>query len=362
MYDFKGKPLIIITGPTAAGKTDLSLSAAMSLNGEIVSADSMQVYKYMDIGTAKIRPQEMQGIRHHLIDFVDPKTDYNIYEFKKAAYEAFEDIYGRGKIPVVTGGTGFYIQALLKDVEFTDEPVDNEYRAYLRQTALRHGNDYLHDRLKEADPSAAEAIHPNNVKRVVRALEYIHNTGALFSEYNEKGRTQEPVFNYYYFVVSMDRARLYDRINKRVDIMREEGLTDEFMKLLDMGLKPGMTSMKGIGYREFFEIGENYLTNNGQSTSLIGKNTETAEGKFLINKDRCKSSSDEGIDTDDLKTVIMEHENEIYEKIRLDTRHFAKRQLTWFRHEKDVILIDMDRQKSPGKARDFILEKIKASV
>ncbi len=305
------KPLIILTGPTAVGKTALSLKIARALDGEIISADSMQVYKGMDIGTAKIKASEMQGVRHHLIDILSPFEEYNVALFKEHAKAAVEDIYSRGKIPVVAGGTGFYIQALLYDVDFKPEEEDS-YRELLEERALtEEGRQELYDELMEKDPAAAEKIHKNNIKRVIRALDFYHKNNSPISTHNEIERAKKPVYDSHYFVLTMDRTRLYDRINLRVDQMISEGLVDEVKRLKESGLDNSFTSMQGIGYKEVLE----YL--NGSLTI-----------------------------------------EECIDNIKKDTRHFAKRQLTWFRRERDTVWIDKDEYPDDDAMLQYILKVI----
>lgn len=287
------RPLIILTGPTAVGKTKTSIGLAKALNGEIISADSMQVYKYMDIGSAKIRPEEMQGVKHYLVDELEPDEEFHVVRFQQMAKKAIEEIYEKGKIPIVVGGTGFYIQALLYDIDFTESNEDTEYRHELEQLAKDKGAEYLHDMLREADPVSADTIHANNVKRVIRALEFYHQTGAKISEHNEQERGKESPYEFCYFVLNDDRAHLYERINLRIDQMLEEGLVDEVRALKDKGYTRDMVSMQGLGYKEILD----YL--NGECT--------LEEAIYILKR---------------------------------DTRHFAKRQLTWFRRERDVIWID----------------------
>lgn len=307
------KPLIILTGPTAVGKTELSIRLAESVNGEIISADSMQVYKHMDVGTAKITPEEMQGIRHHLIDILEPSEDFNVYLFKELAQKAIDEIYERGKIPVVTGGTGFYIQALLYNIEFEDTDADTEFRETMYRLAEEKGNEYVHDMLKEVDPVSAREIHYNNIKRVVRALEYHNQTGKRISEHNEEQKQNESPYNFLYFVLNDDRDELYSRINKRVDLMFETGLTKEVDRLIDMGCHRDMTSMKAIGYREFFDY------------------------------------------YDGIADISQVREN-----IKTDTRHFAKRQLTWFRREKEVTMVNVNEfNRDKDKILDYMLKLIR---
>lgn len=287
--------LVILTGPTAVGKTELSIELAKRIGGEIISADSIQVYKGMDIGSAKITKQEMQGIPHYLIDVLEPTEEFNVHVFKTMAEKAISEIYDKGKIPIIVGGTGFYIQAVLYDIDFDRTDDSHMYRAELEKIAEEKGNEYLHDMLKEIDPVSAENIHFNNVKRVIRALEYYHDTGKTISSHNTSQRENVSPYNFTYFVLNDKRELLYKRINRRVDMMLENGLIEEVKGLLDRGCDKNMVSMQGIGYKEVIH----YLENN---TSL----SDTAE-------------------------LIKKH-----------TRHFAKRQLTWFRREKDVTIINMD--------------------
>lgn len=288
-------PLIVLTGPTAVGKTRLSLALARAVEGEIVSADSMQVYRHMDIGCAKIRPEEMQGIPHHMIDILEPWESFNVVLFKERCEECIRGIYERGHIPVVTGGTGFYIQALLRDVDFTEEPEDKAYRESLEKLAAEKGPEHLHAMLKEADPAAAEEIHANNIKRTVRALEFHHLTGKRISDHNHRERQKESAYNSCYFVLNDERDKLYARIEQRVDEMLEQGLADEVRRLRDMGCRRGMVSMQGLGYKEI----------------MAWLDGETSY-------------------------------EEAVEILKRDTRHFAKRQLTWFRREKDVVWVNKD--------------------
>lgn len=287
------KPLIILTGPTAVGKTRASIGLAKALNGEIISADSMQVYKYMDIGSAKIRPAEMEGIRHYLIDELEPDEEFHVVRFQQMAKQAMEEIYAKNKIPIVVGGTGFYIQALLYDIDFTDNNEESLYRRELEQLAAEKGAACLHAMLTDVDPKSAQIIHANNVKRVIRALEFYRQTGQPISEHNEAERAKESPYDFCYFVLNDDREALYERIERRVDQMLTEGLLDEVQSLKEKGYTKDMVSMQGLGYKEILD----YL--NGECSL----------------------------------------EEAIY-VLKRDTRHFAKRQLTWFRRERDVIWID----------------------
>ena len=290
------KPLLILTGPTAAGKTALSIRLAKAVGGEIISADSMQVYKRMNIGTAKIRPEEMQGVPHFLVDVLEPEEEFNVVKFQRLARQAAEEIYSRNKIPIVVGGTGFYIQALLYDIDFTENDGDISLRQELEKTAEDKGPEYLHQLLQEVDPQAARDLHPNNIKRVIRALEFYRQTGQKISEHNRKERAKESPYRYAYFVLTDDRARLYDRIDRRVDAMMEAGLLEEVRSLRDRGVKRTCTSMQGLGYKELYAC---------------------LEGECSL--------------------------DEAVRIIKRDTRHFAKRQLTWFRRERDVIWLDKGR-------------------
>lgn len=306
-------PLVVLTGPTAVGKTRLSLALAEAIGGEIVSADSMQVYRHMDIGSAKIRPEEMRGIPHHMIDILEPWESFNVALFKERGQECMEGIYERGHIPVITGGTGFYIQALLRDVDFTQEPEDKAYREKLEELAAGRGAECLHGMLWDVDPAAAEEIHANNIKRVIRALEFHHLTGMRISEHNRRERQKESAYASCYFVLNDERDRLYAHIEQRVDEMLEQGLVEEVRRLRDMGCRRGMVSMQGLGYKEIMAW-------------LEGETTY----------------------------------EEAVEILKRDTRHFAKRQLTWFRREKDVIWIN--RQEfgcDEGRMLEFMLDELK---
>lgn len=290
------KPLVVLTGPTAVGKTKLSIALAKALGGEIISADSMQVYKYMDIGSAKITEKEMDGVPHHLIDVLSPFEEFHIVRFQELAKKAVEDIYSRGRIPVFVGGTGFYIQAVTKDIDFTEGEEDKEYREELSRLAAEKGNEFLHEMLRNIDPKSAEEIHANNVKRVIRALEFYKENGFPISQHNEEQKQNETPYNLAYFVLNAPRELLYERIDRRVDEMMENGLMEEVQKLKDMGCRRDMTSMQGLGYKEILSF-------------LDGE-------------------------------VPLEEAVRI---LKRDTRHFAKRQLTWFRRESDVIWLDKDK-------------------
>lgn len=310
------KPLVILTGPTAVGKTKASIGLAKALNGEIISADSMQVYKYMDIGSAKIRPEEMDGIKHYLIDELEPDEEFHVVRFQQMAKAAMEEIYAKGKVPIVVGGTGFYIQALLYDIDFTENEEDTAYRMELEQIAKENGPEKLHEMLREVDPESADAIHANNVKRVIRALEFYKLTGQKISEHNEKERAKESPYEFCYFVLNDDRKLLYDRIDLRIDKMLDEGLLEEVTFLKSKGYTKDMVSMQGLGYKEILDC------LNGECS--------LAEAIYILKR---------------------------------DTRHFAKRQLTWFRRERDVIWVDKNNyDHDEEKILDVMLSYVKERI
>ena len=299
------RPLIILTGPTAVGKTAASIGLAKAVGGEIISADSMQVYRHMDIGSAKITADEMQGIPHYLVDVLEPEEAFNVVRFQEMAKAAMQKIYAGGHIPIVVGGTGFYIQALLYDIDFTENDSDFSYREELERTARDKGAEYLHSLLKQADPEAAEQIHPHNIKRVIRALEFNRKTGQKISAHNEQERRKPSPYDFAYFVLTDDRKALYERIDRRVDKMMEQGLLEEVRALKDRGIARESVSMQGLGYKELLA----YL-----------------DGEIPL--------------------------DEAIRIIKRDTRHFAKRQLTWFRRERDVIWID--RQKTGQEEKKIV--------
>lgn len=310
------KPLIVLTGPTAVGKTALSIQLARRIGGEIISADSMQVYRHMDIGTAKIRLEEMDGVPHHLIDILEPTEDFNVVRFQALARAAAEDIYSRGKIPIVAGGTGFYIQALLNDIDFTQIDENTQFREEMERLAAEQGAEVLHERLRAVDPESAEAIHANNVKRVIRALEYYEQTGEKISAHNEAERAKTSPYHFFYYVLNTDRTVLYERIEKRIDEMMEEGLVEEVRQLQAMGCRRDSVAMQGLGYKEILD----YL-----------------DGACTL-------------------------EDAIY-KIKRDTRHFAKRQITWFKREKHVTWINKkDYNYDEDKILEVMLESIKKDI
>lgn len=286
-------PLVILTGPTAVGKTKLSVALAKRINGEIISADSMQVYRRMNIGTAKVTEDEKDNVPHHLIDILEPWEDFNVVAFQTYAKNAVKDILERGKIPIVVGGTGFYIQALLYGIDFTENENDVSLRKQLEEESDKDGGIALHQYLMQVDPAAAKAIHPNNRKRVIRAVEFYKLTGQRISEHNEAQRMNETIYNSAYFVLNMDREKLYRRIDYRVDLMVKDGLVEEVQNLLAEGCTPNMISMQGLGYKEIIR----YLNHE----------ISLEEAVYILKR---------------------------------DTRHFAKRQLTWFRRERDVIWLN----------------------
>lgn len=304
------KPLIILAGPTAVGKTSLSIRLAKETGGEIISADSMQVYHHMDIGSAKITKEEMDGVPHYLVDVLEPEEEFNVVRFQQMAKEAAEKIWEKGKIPLVVGGTGFYIQALLYDIDFTENDGDESYRRQLEQKASdEEGASELYEMLKRVDPKAAQEIHPRNIKRIIRALEFYHQTGRKISEHNETQRQKESPYNYAYFVLTDERSRLYERIDQRVDLMMEQGLLDEVRYLKERGVRKDSTAMQGLGYKELYA----YL-----------------EGEYPL--------------------------DEAVRIIKRDTRHFAKRQLTWFKRERDVIWADKSEiGHDEGELADYML-------
>ncbi len=302
--------LIILTGPTAVGKTALSIQLAKAINGEIISADSMQVYRHMDIGSAKIRPEEMDGVPHHLIDVLDPQDEFNVVVFQQMAKQAIREIRERGHIPILAGGTGFYIQSVLYDIDFTDNPEDTSIREELEQLAQQKGAEVLHAMLAEADPEAAAQIHANNVKRMIRALEYHRQTGEKISAHNEQEREKEAAYNACYFVLNDRRELVYERIDSRVDQMLANGLIEEVGALRAMGCDRNLVSMQGLGYKEILAW---------------------MDGEI------------------DLERAVY--------LIKRDTRHFAKRQLTWFRREKDVIWVDRSELGSEADCLNLMIDK-----
>ena len=305
------RPLVILTGPTAVGKTALSIGLAKAVGGEIISADSMQVYRGMDIGTAKISPSEMQGVPHHLIDILDPGEPFHVAAFQEHCNRCIAEIYGRGHIPILVGGTGFYIQAVLYDIDFTQTEADASYRRMLQLEAENQGAEALHHKLSQVDPEAADQIHPNNVKRVIRALEYYYQTGKKISEHNAEEQNKTSPYQFRYYVLSLPREILYERINQRVDQMRREGLEEEVRSLSDAGCTRDLVSMQGLGYKEILQA---------------------FDGEMTL--------------------------EEAYAKIKQETRHFAKRQFTWFRRERDVTWLEKEQFASEQALLEYCIRDL----
>ena len=287
--------MVILTGPTAVGKTALSIELAKKINGSIISADSMQVYRHMDIGSAKVMPEEMNGVKHYLIDEFEPDEEFHVVKFVERAKEHLEEIYAEGKIPIIAGGTGFYIQSVTRDIDFTSSDQDDHYRRELEELAEQEGPAFLHDMLAKVDPKSAEDIHENNVKRVIRALEFYKQNGTRISEHNEEQKEHTSPYALAYFVLNAPRPLLYERIDTRVDEMLKNGLAEEVKKLREMGCHRGMVSMQGLGYKEILDW---------------------MDGNYSY--------------------------EEAVRVLKRDTRHFAKRQLTWFRREGEVTWVDKD--------------------
>lgn len=282
MFD-RSHTIIALAGPTASGKTKFAIMLASAFDGEIVSCDSMQLYKYMNIGSAKPTAEEMSMAKHHLVDIIDPAVEFSVAQYRDLAKEAISDIFSRGKTPIVCGGTGLYLNSLLYDMDFSSAPEDHSYREELMEIAHRQGSEILHEMLKNADPSAAEGIHPNNIVKIVRALERLREGEGSIRQFRDISMPTED-YDVILLGLTRDRAELYHRINRRVDILIEEGLEDEVRSLTDMGLSAKNISMKGIGYKEMLD----YI---------------------------------------DGRCTLMES----IENIKKNTRHYAKKQLTWFR-------------------------------
>lgn len=306
------KDLFILAGPTAVGKTEISIKLAQKLNGEIISADSMQIYKCMDVGSAKISKEEMEGVPHHLIDIIEPSEEFSVAEFKERAESAIEEISNKNKLPMLVGGTGFYINSLIYNYSFAHTNKDEEYREYLTKLSDEKGNEYVHNLLKDIDEESYNKLYPNDLKRVIRALEVYKVSGKPMSEFKSEQNILDIPYNVHYFVLNMDRQKLYNRINQRVDIMFENNLIDEVIKLKDMGYNSDMQSMKGIGYKEVLY----YL--NGAITL-----------------------------------------NEAIEMIKQGSRNYAKRQLTWFRKDPRVTWINKDDFSSDDEIVEYIVQMSK---
>ncbi|MFZ5966605.1 MAG: tRNA (adenosine(37)-N6)-dimethylallyltransferase MiaA [Bacillota bacterium] len=305
------KPLLIIVGPTAVGKTEISIEIAKRLDCEIVSSDSMQIYKYMDIGSAKPSKEEMQGVPHYLVDEIDPRTSFSAAQYQKLAFEYINDIHQRGKLPMVVGGTGLYVNSIIYDVDFTSTVSNWDLRKQLEQEAKEFGNEYLHNKLKEVDQASADRIHPNNVKRVIRALEVFYESGEKIKDFSQEPQ-KRPDFDYLFFGLIRDRDDLYDRINRRVDILMEKGLVEEVRHLTAMGLDEKDISMKGLGYKEIIK----YI-----------------KGEYT-------------------------YEEAVY-TLKRDTRHYAKRQITWFKRYDDLKWINIGDYSSHEGVINVIMEEVK---
>lgn len=303
--------LIILAGPTASGKTSVSIDLAKRIGGEIISADSMQVYRGMDVGTAKIKADEMQGVKHYLINVLDPTEDFNIVKFQDMVKYSIEEIRRNGHIPILVGGTGFYIQSVIYDIDFDTQDDNGDIRKALEEEYDKMGADFMYEKLKKIDSVSAENIHKNNKKRIIRAIEYFLINNALISVHNESQRMKDSPYDFRFFVLNPPRDILYDRINKRVDKMVEEGLVREVKSLKNAGLSIENISMQGIGYKEILE----YL-----------------DGEITLDK--------------------------AIDNIKQNTRHMAKRQVTWFKREKDVIYINPFEFENNEKIVDYMVEKI----
>ena len=289
--------LAVIAGPTGVGKTASSIEIAKALNGEIICCDSMQIYKDMDIGTAKVTPEEMQGVPHHMVDVVSPEQNFSVCDYARMCKDVIEDIHRRGKLPVMVGGTGLYIDTVVDGIDFADSCTDEAYRREMEEVAESRGCEYLHSLLAQVDAESAEAIHPNNIKRVIRALEYHKLTGTPISEHNRESKKTPSPYSYCYMCLTRERDELYSRIDKRVDIMLDDGLVQEVRALLDRGISRDCTSMQAIGYKEVAE----YLCGDTDYDTMV-------------------------------------------EILKRNTRRYAKRQLTWFRRREDVEFVNLSHE------------------
>lgn len=307
-------PLVILVGPTAVGKTAASIGLAKALNGEIISGDSMQIFRGLDIGTAKITPEEMAGVPHHLIDIKDSWESFSAAEFKERADAAIADIYLRGKLPILVGGTGFYVNSVLYDYHFGETVTDEAYRQELTQYQEQHGKEALWQLLQQRDPQSAERLHSNDTKRIIRALEVLHLTGTPASQRQNTVDRQTMRYNAAYLALSLPRDMLYQRINQRVDLMMEQGLEQEVRRALDNGTPADALSMTSLGYRQMIQ----YL-----------------QGEISLEK--------------------------AVELIKRDTRHFAKRQLTWFRHDPNIQWVDKEG-KSEAEIEAELLQKVQQTL
>lgn len=304
------EPVIILLGPTASGKTRLSIELAKRINGSIVSADSMQIYRYMDIGTAKPDTIEMSGIRHYMIDELNPDENFSVAKYREEALKYISQIIEEGGHPIVVGGTGLYINSLLYNINFSETICDEELREALKIEANEKGNRYLYDKLLAIDPEAAARIHENDVKRVIRAIEVYTHTQRPISQHVQLSRLEPPPYHYIVFGLNWDRSKLYDRIDKRIDQMLQTGLVDEVKKLMDLGYDKGNTAMQGIGYKEILS----YL-----------------KGEYTL--------------------------EEILYILKRDTRHYAKRQMTWFRRIKEIRWLDVDENTNLKELAEKIIQE-----
>ena len=299
-------PLIVVAGPTASGKTSLAIDIAKTLDGEIVCADSMQIYKYMDIGTAKATRDEQAQCPHHLMDIVEPDCEFSVADYTELAHKTISDIVSRGKTPIMCGGTGLYIDSVVNDVEFGEFENDYTLRRELEELAKKEGSQRLIDMLSEFDPLSAKKLHPNNLKRIIRAIEFYKVSGIPISEHQHMTKLKESRYSAVEFIIDRERCELYDRINRRVDIMMDEGLADEVKTLMDRGYSPKLNSMQGIGYKELIAYFDG------------------------------KSTLDESVDA-----------------IKQNSRRYAKRQLTWFRRNENIHWL------SPDNALEEALKTLK---
>ncbi|MGM9936436.1 MAG: tRNA (adenosine(37)-N6)-dimethylallyltransferase MiaA [Candidatus Ornithomonoglobus sp.] len=303
-------PLVVVAGPTASGKTRLAIDIAKRFDGEIVSADSMQIYKYMNIGTAKPTAEERAECPHHLIDFVEPDAEFSVADYTALAHKVIADITARGRLAVMCGGTGLYINSVVNDVTFGEQDTDYEMRAELRELAEREGGEKLLEMLSEFDPVSAGRLHPNNLRRIIRAIEFYRTTGVPISEHQEMTKRIESRYEPVMFCIDHDRSVLYERINRRVDMMLDEGLLDEVKRIMDMGYTKDMNSMKGIGYKEIMD----YF--NGECTL-----------------------------------------EEAVENVKQGSRRYAKRQLTWFRRDERIVFLDPEN--AAETAAEIISDRLK---
>ncbi len=314
MITTEKKPLVIINGPTAVGKTAVSVELAERLGAEIISADSMQIYRYMDIGTAKATREEMRSVPHHMIDILNPDEDFSVLKFKETAKDLIADIHSRGHLPIIAGGTGFYIQAVLYDIEFSeyDDEKQHEIRNALELKLKKNGALYMHEYLRIFDPESAAVIHPNNIKRLLHAIEFFELTGTKISNHNAEQKQNESPYDFKYFVITDDRVAIYKRIDDRVEVMLANGLENEVRYLLDKGYAEELPSMLGIGYKEMIDYIKGRVT----------------------------------------------YDEAVY-NIKRETRHFAKKQLTWFKREKVVEYINRNDYKSNIEIADELENRIK---